>query len=397
MTQPVFLLGAGASVDADIPDTYGMTKELISRLDHPRARFRYGETDLSKIAHFVCGALIAYDTQRGTSSAFDSLDVERVFAAVELLAERRDLEVSPFVSSWVPAVDEFDRKPSVTDYRADRDLRKGIFSDRTFDSPSKVVRKIIQSEMGVGDGSAYRHLMGELIIQLRKVIGSVPKSVGYLSPLVRLAGSPESKLNIASLNYDLAIEGAAQNAGIEAYTGIAKWAKNEKWAWGSNPLRLLKLHGSIDWVWDQGEVKPASISKPTIAVSEDPVSEDRTPVLVFGARGKLTARGPFLSLLAEFSKILASTRHLVVVGYSFRDDHVNEAIRNWLVGREDWKLTIIDPGFPEDLSSGWRNGNFTFSDELIRSFRIGHDKSDPRIEIVRKPASTGIADVASRL
>lgn len=53
--------------------------------------------------HFVCGALLAYDAASGRNP-FGGLDVERVFAAVELLAERDTLEVSPFVAAWHPAV-----------------------------------------------------------------------------------------------------------------------------------------------------------------------------------------------------------------------------------------------------------------------------------------------------
>lgn len=56
----------------------------------------------------MCGALLAYDAAGG-ASPYAGLDVERVFAAVEPLTERRTLEVSPFVAAWHPAVDAWDR------------------------------------------------------------------------------------------------------------------------------------------------------------------------------------------------------------------------------------------------------------------------------------------------
>jgi hypothetical protein len=48
----------------------------------------------------VCGVLLADEGARG-ESPFAGLDVERVFAAVELLAERDSLEASPFVAAWL--------------------------------------------------------------------------------------------------------------------------------------------------------------------------------------------------------------------------------------------------------------------------------------------------------
>jgi hypothetical protein len=72
------------------------------------------------------------------------------------------------------------------------------------------------------------------------------------------------------------------------------------------------------------------------------------PAVVFGARGKLRAEGPFLSLLAEFENQIARTDELIVVGYSFRDDHINEAIRLWTTAADSRHLVVVDPGFPKN-------------------------------------------------
>jgi len=64
---------------------------------------------------------------------------------------------------------------------------------------------------------------------------------------------------------------------------------------------------------------------------------------VFGAREKLQAQGPFLDLLAQFSAALQQSQHLVVVGYSFRDEHVNEYISRWVLGDDSRVVTVINP------------------------------------------------------
>src|SRR4051812_3365577 len=102
-TNPVVLLGAGASEEAGVPLTFEMTEKLVYRLN---AQGGWGQS--AQALNFVCGALVAYDAAQG-GNPYKGLDVEGVFAAIELLARRRDLEVTPFVAAWHPAVDEWDR------------------------------------------------------------------------------------------------------------------------------------------------------------------------------------------------------------------------------------------------------------------------------------------------
>jgi hypothetical protein len=51
-------------------------------------------------------------------------------------------------------------------------------------------------------------------------------------------------------------------------------------------------------------------------------------------------------LLAEFQTALKRSARLLIVGYSFRDDHINEAIRKWVSGRPDRKIVVLDPREP---------------------------------------------------
>lgn len=81
----VVLLGAGASAEAGIPTTFAMTQRLVESINK-----RVQIQPLLSTLHFVCGALLAYDAASG-KNPFTGLDVERVFAAVELLAERNVL------------------------------------------------------------------------------------------------------------------------------------------------------------------------------------------------------------------------------------------------------------------------------------------------------------------
>lgn len=89
------LLGAGASVDAGIPVSVDLTKKIAETIDTPSNRY-------NKTAHALnvaIGAMVAHDTAHGRA-AFAGIDVERIFAAVRMLARRDELDIAPYVAAW---------------------------------------------------------------------------------------------------------------------------------------------------------------------------------------------------------------------------------------------------------------------------------------------------------
>ena len=142
-------------------------------------------------------------------------------------------------------------------------------------------------------------------------------------------------------------------------------------------MRLLKLHGSIDWCWKELPGERGEMPMLTVVQSFEPESERRAPALVFGARNKLKPNGPFLSLLSEFEDQLRASERLIVVGYSFRDDHINETIRRWT--REDKRhtVTLIDPRATNER--GFRGGLI----QQLNPRQIGQQESLPRRVAVR--------------
>jgi hypothetical protein len=102
--REMLLLGAGASIEAGVPGAYGMTKAVADR-------FRQ-ELYLKKYAHvisFVIGGLLFKAGQEGLDPLNTDVNVEDLFNAVQLLADRHTLEAAPFVGSWHAMVEEFDK------------------------------------------------------------------------------------------------------------------------------------------------------------------------------------------------------------------------------------------------------------------------------------------------
>lgn len=278
--ESIVLLGAGASKEAGVPTTFEATRKLVERVaSRPR------DQSFASALHFVCGALLAYDAADGTSP-FNSLDVERVFAAVQLLAERRTLEVTPFVASWHPAVDALDQPPRNAPMGFDRNLIDGIARGRGIHSPERLITQLVESVTKTGGrGQTYMSLAQRMLAELRQLVATTSKDVGYLTPLISQSEQANC-LTIATLNYDLAIEGAGMLGGVVVTTGIDEWISTGRWTWPSDGIRL-KLHGSIDWAWQPEQPIDGQLPRGRVVVTDTPV-DDRRPTA--SGRGLRTAR-----------------------------------------------------------------------------------------------------------
>jgi hypothetical protein len=351
----VVLLGAGASADAKLPTAFGMT-EAIAESIYASARAIRNLGDgasedvvLADTLRYVCQVLRHYDAVRGARTL--ALDVERVFAAVELLSERKALEVTPFVESWQRGADD----------------RDGLSEP------------------------IYPALMRRMLDELRRQLDVTGADVSYLEPAI--VAATKWDVRIATLNYDRTVEVAGDTAGVRIGTGIHHWVHTGHWSWGASEIPLLKLHGSIDWAWQDDLPSPGRLPSRFIEETPRPARESRPPVLVFGLRGKLRAEGPFIAALAEFESWLASAQRLIVVGYSFRDDHVNQIVRRWTYERRQQELVIVDPAIPAAIPT--KASARTFRELLLAYLARGkrNDVASTRLRVIRRPAARAMLEV----
>ena len=98
------LLGAGASVEAGVPGAYAMTQAIADRFrsDHMHHKNAH-------VISFVIGGLLFEAGKNNYDPLTAGVNVEDLFNAVQLLAERHSLEAAPFVGSWHAMVNEFDK------------------------------------------------------------------------------------------------------------------------------------------------------------------------------------------------------------------------------------------------------------------------------------------------
>ncbi|OHE85572.1 MAG: hypothetical protein A3G75_13720 [Verrucomicrobia bacterium RIFCSPLOWO2_12_FULL_64_8] len=169
-----------------------------------------------------------------------------------------------------------------------------------------------------------------------------------------------SETNVFSLNHDLLIEAQANAAGINVLDGFGEpngdtRIFNGGWRLEERVVRLLKLHGSINWFlyrfveWDQfarvdGDPYHARDAAGKLV---DPLHV--LPRFLTGTTVKEQAYGipPFGDLFATFRALLSRHCTLICSGYGWGDKGINTRLRQWLRDAKENRIVILHHG-PEE-------------------------------------------------
>lgn len=371
-SKPTVLLGAGASADAGVPMAAGLTKSALD--DVPRDAYP-GRRDerLAPALAFVVNAIQRHALASGKSDA-DKLalpGIELVVSAVAMLHDRPALEISAFIGSWDPVVSMIDplrRRVDGSRFKAFiDDVAKSLGSP--FGANSQKFSDALDSymsstSMSVGTFGELRDWLLDQVV--RDVSKFTIDDTVYLDPLVNWAFNSET--TVATLNYDRCIEESANRCSIAVDRAVDSWAATGRLSTkSSRSLRLLKLHGSVDWEF-RGERFTAETA------SKLDYYTPRQPGIIYGQRGKLRADGPFLQLLEAFRQELNESSTLVAVGYSFGDSHINAILEGWLSRNVKRTVFIVDPFFPNYPKAGYPG---RYPDDLRRQFWEGFGPGRP--------------------
>ncbi len=143
-------------------------------------------------------------------------------------------------------------------------------------------------------------------------------------------------LRVFSLNYDLCLEknkpsGKYLERGFDPES--RSWDSGRFYPAHEEPdLYLYKLHGSLDWERDEG--------KGNIVIEVDNIP--KMPDLIFGTDYKLTYVDPYLYYASEFRKYSLEAKIILVVGYSFNDEHINSILEQSLNYDSGKKLYVVN-------------------------------------------------------
>jgi hypothetical protein len=248
----------------------------------------------------------------------------------------------------------------------------------------QIKQQIKASQARSGEGQIFRETNELMIAALKDLVWIEDiNKVAYLAPLLN-ALTEQNRLVVATLNYDNSIELLSNSQKVNCHTGISDWSEQGHFNISGKGLHLLKLHGSIDWLrkYDERRAGQMPVVKIRQLEPQEVKHADFRPAVIFGNRNKLTAEGPFLDLLRAFQDELTHSRILTVIGYSFRDPHINVYISQWLNGNTNRVLRIVNG------SSFNRQMRFA-SDYAINLLRF-QEANPTQVQIVEEYASAGL-------
>ena len=313
----IFLLGAGASYEAEIPISAMMINRLEELVANEHDRDFYEHHDL----YYYIKSAINYGNeikkikkQPQTESVYN---IESLVMSLDELAKKDEHQLYPFIGAWNPKLTEVTDK----DFQNIKEFR------------DKIVDKV-----------------RDWVELKRKELAD------YYQGLIKFQEDYEHPLRLFSLNYDLCVETACERLKRE-YPERGFYPRRHPdenlartWSWTlldesaieneSKTILLYKLHGSVDWKRHEG-------GKLTF---EDGIHDidSKHRAVIFGTSYKLQYYDPFLYLFQEFRKWSLQAKLIVCIGYGFFDEHVNSILGQALNSDPEMKLLWVAPAVGED-------------------------------------------------
>jgi hypothetical protein len=160
-------------------------------------------------------------------------------------------------------------------------------------------------------------------------------------------------LEVFTVNYDLLLETALEEFHVPYFDGFIGTLRSQFRTDLVEPLpgsdcmpsfftRLWKLHGSLNWEWDEGH----KIYRCGYAVKES------AAIYPSDTKYDESRRMPFVVLQDRFRRALHYPETLVLIsGYAFGDDHLNEIIFDAATRRERSEIIVFCHGtIPQTLA-----------------------------------------------
>ena len=241
----------------------------------------------------------------------------------------------------------------------------------------------------------YRFISERLNISSAKQNGII-KNIDPLTILTKsIYQIDSSELNIFSLNHDTAFEDSfIQNnikyndgfsSGIScnpnSYTNGIKFDIKSFNSYSN--INLLKLHGSINWFYNNYNRElinidaPIELFEPYIYKLTNGVSypyDDLAIIAGIYNKLELYTTSSFFDLFCLFKQKLYNSNHLVISGYGFMDKGINNFISEWLLKDADNKILLIHPDINQLTNKSIKN--ITLKETFIyRNYQTFLDKN----------------------
>lgn len=177
----------------------------------------------------------------------------------------------------------------------------------------------------------------------------------FLKKLLKARKNIDPRVKIFTLNYDMAFETAADRIGAVLIDGFSfsqrqifnpstydldivyreKSRIHSEESFYSKVVHLYKVHGSVTWSKD---------SSGLISKEKTPLTENAVLIYPNSSKYEKSYEMPFFELVSRFQNSLRKENTtLLIVGYSFNDDHINRILRESIKSNANLEVFIIKP------------------------------------------------------
>lgn len=348
--ETTFLLGAGASKEADCLLSSEMLSELKNKIEDARVYedsiykiYSESQKSFCQIFNFIIASLNYQNTLKNPFYDNSEKNIEDFVFVLKQLMDKEYIVPYPLVGNWNTKITNWEIK------------NKNIFRD-------------------------FKNFITSLLIN-EWTKHDIEKTRNLLKPIKDMITiSDFFKINIFSLNYDLTFEGEflskdetlldngfSSKMGDESLS-VKYWASNYNDVNSPAKLNLYKLHGSLNWDYD--------VENEEIVIKND-IYDGREPFIIFGSYYKMLSFDPFLFMLSAFRNSLQKSKLFVAIGYSFNDRYINNLIIQQLMADPIKKLIVVSPGqkSADDFVLGLKlKQESTSVNELINFKNMNPDK-----------------------
>lgn len=167
----------------------------------------------------------------------------------------------------------------------------------------------------------------------------------YFNPFLEIV--PRSNIDIYTTNYDKLIETYFKNNNTDVEIGmefdpinsVKKYNKNRLFS-HTKKTRVIKLHGSIDYyTTENGQILQIDSADSHIL----PSGERLVDLMIYPLPEKPLGKDYYKQSFNHLRKALRFAGICIVVGFSFRDKHINSIFKYAIKKNPKIKIILIDP------------------------------------------------------
>jgi hypothetical protein len=233
----------------------------------------------------------------------------------------------------------------------------------------------------------------------------------FLKKLLKARKNIDPRIKLFTLNYDMSFETASDRVGAVLIDGFSftqrqffnpstydldivyreKSRIHSEESFYSKVIQLFKIHGSVTWRKTMDGI---------ITKEKQPVSNAVEAVLIYPNSSKYekSYEMPFFELVSRFQNTLRKENTtLLVIGYSFNDDHINRILRESVKSNSNLEVFIVKPNIKFDNHlmnefKEWIDNGLTdlhliglnFQDFVKQIPEIVFDTENPRDNFIKK-------------